>query len=144
MEDANNDPFMNNKSNGELRWKGALRGEPVSRLLLIFPAIYLALGLVTSSGSTFAALYVFGDSLSDTGNNPAPGGSYYDGRYSNGALWVEYLSADLGLAYNGSNNFAVSGSETSGLAAQVAGLPASAGLHKALFTVLSGGQRFFG
>ncbi len=41
----------------------------------------------------YDALYAFGDSLIDTGNNPAPAGVYYEGRFSNGPLWVEYLSA---------------------------------------------------
>ena len=113
-----------------------------ARLVLIFSAFFLAFGLMASDGSTFSALYVFGDSLSDTGNNPAPSGSYYDGRYSNGPLWVEYLSDDLGLPYNASNNFAYSGSETSDLQSQIAGVPASPGLHTALFSVVSGGNDF--
>lgn len=95
------------------------------------------------AGRAFTALYVFGDSLSDTGNNPAPNATnYYEGRYSNGPLWVEYLSALLGFAYNPSNNFAVSGSTTSNLLAQVAGLPASTNLRTGLFTVWSGGNDF--
>ncbi len=60
-----------------------------ARLVLIFSAFFLAFGLMASDGPTFSALHVFGDSLSDTGNHPAPAGSYYDGRYSNGPLWVE-------------------------------------------------------
>ena len=119
-----------------------MRHEPIARLLLIFSAFFLALGLMAGHGSTFSALYVFGDSLSDTGNNPAPAGSYYNGRYSNGALWVEYLSGDLGLPYNTSDNFAFSGSETSDLLSQIAGVPASPDLHTALFTILSGGNDF--
>jgi len=108
----------------------------------IFPAVLLALFLATTSGYSFTALYAFGDSLSDTGRNPAPGSSYYNGRYSNGPLWVEYLSAQLGLAYNSSNNFAVSGSTTSDLASQIAGLTPSTNLRTALFTVWSGGNDF--
>src|ERR1700720_1020420 len=70
-----------------------------------FTAVLLALCLAATTGYSFTALYAFGDSLSDTGRNPAPGPSYYNGRYSNGPLWVEYLSAQLGLTYNSSNNF---------------------------------------
>lgn len=109
---------------------------------MVFAGIFLMFGLMVNDGFAFSALYVFGDSLSDTGNNPSPAGSYYNGRYSNGPLWVEYLSTDLGLAYNASNNFADSGSETSDLQSQIAGVPASPLLHTALFSVLSGGNDF--
>ena len=49
---------------------------------------------------TFTNLYVFGDSLSDAGNvfaataGQQPGSPYYDGRYSNGPVWVEYLAEE--------------------------------------------------
>src|SRR5664279_1721257 len=110
---------------------------------MIFPAVLLALFLNTSTGYSFTALYAFGDSLSDTGRNPAgPAASYFNGRYSNGPLWVEYLSANLGLPYNAANNFAVSGSVTSDLLSQIAGLPASPNLPSALFTIESGGNDF--
>ena len=83
--------------------------------------------LITAAPSAFAALYssiyVFGDSLSDVGNNalvfdalgaPAPAGTlrtpgpapclpdfiptcpYASNRYSNGPVWVEYLAQALG------------------------------------------------
>jgi len=134
---------MNNKSDGKFWLKRSTGPEPAARLSLIFFTILLTSGLIAGHASTFSALYVFGDSLSDTGNNPAsPASSYYNGRYSNGPLWVEYLSADLGLPYNASNNFAYSGSETSDLLSQVAGVPASTALHTALYTVLSGGNDF--
>jgi Ca2+-binding RTX toxin-like protein len=66
-------------------------------------------------------LFVFGDSLSDTGNlftltgglvPPAP--FYFKGRFSNGPLAVEYLAAQspLNLTLNPSNNFAVAGATT--------------------------------
>lgn len=97
---------------------------------------------MATTGRGFTALYVFGDSLSDTGNNPAPAPQYFEGRYCNGPLWVEYLSAQLGLPYNSNNNFAVSGSETSDLLSEIAELPASTNLHSGLFTVFSGGNDF--
>jgi thermolabile hemolysin len=108
----------------------------------VMPAVVLALLFAATTGYSFTTLCAFGDSLSDTGRSPAPAGSYYNGRYSNGPLWVEYLAAQLGLAYNASNNFAVSGSTTSGLASQVAGLAPSTSLRTALFTVWSGGNDF--
>ena len=52
-------------------------------------------------------LVIFGNSISDTGNiysltnntfPPEP--LYYQGRFSNGLLWVDYLSEDLGLNFS--------------------------------------------
>lgn len=57
----------------------------------------------------FSNLFVFGDSLIDTGNarigalqlglpDPAPPGlGYFAGRLSNGPVWVDYLSQDMGF-----------------------------------------------
>jgi thermolabile hemolysin len=110
---------------------------------MIFPTVLLSLFLTVTTGRSFTALYAFGDSLSDTGRFPAtPAQSYFNGRYSNGPLWVEYLSTDLGLPYIAANNFAVSGSTTSDLLSQIAGLPASPKLQTALFTIESGGNDF--
>lgn len=110
----------------------------------IFPAILVALFLTAATGYSFTALYVFGDSLSDTGRNPAPAGTnYYDGRYCNGPLWIEYLSTNLGITYSYSNNFAVSGSTTSNLLSQIAGLTPGPDLQSGLFTLISGGNDFF-
>ncbi|MFB2837053.1 SGNH/GDSL hydrolase family protein [Floridanema evergladense] len=50
----------------------------------------------------YTKMYVFGDSLSDTGNiyNSAPQqfpGFYFNGRFSNEQNWVDYLAQDLRL-----------------------------------------------
>lgn len=75
-------------------------------------------------------LYVFGDSLSDTGNalnlteGQFPTFPYGEGRFSNGDIWVDYLSKKLDLdielftddtsqGWNNSLNFAIGGA-TSG------------------------------
>lgn len=70
------------------------------------------------------ALYVFGDSLSDTGTVfRATGGlypsdpPYFQGRYSNGRVWVEYL-ADY-LSVDRINNFACGGATTEGNASSL-------------------------
>ena len=59
---------------------------------------------------------MFGDSLSDDGNlykltgqPPAP---YYQGRFSNGPVWVEYLPGLTGLNSSPANNFAYGGAFT--------------------------------
>ena len=57
--------------------------------------------------ATFTQMYVFGDSLSDTGNvfnaslqalgTGFPPPPYFNGRFSNGPNWVDYLAEDLKL-----------------------------------------------
>ncbi|HLX70561.1 MAG TPA: SGNH/GDSL hydrolase family protein [Verrucomicrobiae bacterium] len=108
---------------------------------VIFPTVLAILFLTVTTGNSFTAIYAFGDSLTDTGRNPS-GSGYYNGRYSNGPLWIEYLSAMLGIPYDSTNNLAVSGSTTSALLSQIAGMPASANPGSALFTVWSGGNDF--
>lgn len=99
----------------------------------------LCLGLVASFGAqaTYSNVYFFGDSLSDTGNvYTASGGAeplppYYNGRFSNGPLWVETVASGLGFAsaakpfLQGGNNYAWAGAftGTSGLADPLLGIP---------------------
>lgn len=71
------------------------------------------------SAQGYDEIYVFGDSFSDTGNvfnttNKAipPSPTYFNGRFSNGSVWVEYLSSSLGLTFNPNNNFAFGGATT--------------------------------
>ena len=74
---------------------------------------------VATAADLFSEIYVFGDSLSDTGNAftgtgglipPSP--PYFNGRFSNGPIWVELLASDLGLTPNPSTNFATGGATT--------------------------------
>lgn len=69
----------------------------------------LLLGMSSALAADIGRLVVFGDGLSDTGNayaeSVAAGGAgtppvpaYYDGRASNGPLWVEYLATGFGLS----------------------------------------------
>ncbi|MBE9008620.1 SGNH/GDSL hydrolase family protein [Pseudanabaenaceae cyanobacterium LEGE 13415] len=63
-------------------------------------------------------LYVFGDSLSDVGNvfratgGEIPAPPYFEGRYSNGRVWVEELAAKLDLPQERFDNFAWGGATT--------------------------------
>ncbi len=80
----------------------------------------------STSNSPFSKLYVFGDSLSDPGNiynsttfvQPfdwllgfdipvIPPSPYYEGRYSNGPIWADYLAEDLGLTITPSTDLSV-------------------------------------
>lgn len=69
--------------------------------------------------SGFSEIYVFGDSLSDvgrlfagTGGALPPASAYYQGRFSNGPIWAEYLAPDLNLDVSILNDFAVGGATT--------------------------------
>ncbi|MEH2177201.1 SGNH/GDSL hydrolase family protein [Nostoc sp.] len=80
-------------------------------LSLIFP--------LKVSAKDYDEIYVFGDSFSDTGNvfNATNGivpqkPLYFNERFSNGPVWVEYLASDLGLTFNPNTNFAFGGATT--------------------------------
>ena len=66
----------------------------------------------------FSEIIVFGDSYSDTGNfyrstNGAfPNDPYFQGRASNGILWVEHLSTSLNLTLSPENQYAYLGAES--------------------------------
>jgi len=74
------------------------------------------------SGPSFDDLYIFGDSLSDSGNlfflsgnTLPPSPPYFKGRFSNGPVWVESLSLLLDLDVDFSplaNNQAIGGAYT--------------------------------
>jgi phospholipase/lecithinase/hemolysin len=105
--------------------------------------LLLALGLwLPLSARAFDAIYAFGDSLTDTGNSPPASTNYYQGRYSNGPLWVEYLSTSLGFSYEMSNNFAVSGAQTSDTLTQALQFTAPPNPANALFVVWAGANDF--
>lgn len=112
-----------------------------SRKLLLLAVVFSCLTSVIPL-LAYDALYAFGDSLTDTGNVPAPATNYYQGRYSNGPLWIEDLSPRLGLTYNPSNNFAQSGGETSDALAQVRQFVAPTNVARSLCVVWAGGNDF--
>jgi hypothetical protein len=76
----------------------------IHRLIAIVLIAIVAFGCritPTHAGSPYSALYAFGDSLSDVGNvfaasvgkEPAP--PYFQGRFSNGPIWLDYLAERL-------------------------------------------------
>ncbi|WP_081822156.1 autotransporter domain-containing protein [Acidocella facilis] len=78
-----------------------------------------ALSVMAAPAAKAGNLYVFGDSLSDDGNlykltglPPAP---YYQGRFSNGPVWVEYLPGLTGLGFSAANDYAYGGAFTGAL-----------------------------
>ena len=87
-------------------------------------ALAASLGLFCSVHAfAYTAVYSFGDSLSDAGNlyNLTGGGDpqspYSNGRFSNGAVWVQDLSVELGLpavqaSLSGGTDYAYGGAQT--------------------------------
>jgi phospholipase/lecithinase/hemolysin len=95
----------------------------LSLISVVFP--------LEASAATFSKLYVFGDSLSDPGNifnateavnrlpfvpnlfnlpsalPPSP--PYFEGRYSTGLIWADYLAQDLGISPTRSTDLSVLG-----------------------------------
>lgn len=109
----------------------------------------------------FSRLFVFGDSLSDTGNffqlsGGTPPAPYYQGRYSNGRVWVEQLADALGMTITPGDNYAVGGATTGfanyngpqypGLLDELASFQnthTAAEARHALFVVWAGANDFF-
>ena len=123
---------MNTRVNKHGRWP--FSGLPTVAILLV-----LAWNVSLVRAQVFSRMVSFGDSLSDTGNiydatsnwfnalvlaflfpqldTPYPQSPYYDGRFSNGPVWVEHLSDQLGLgavvpSELGGFNYAVGGATT--------------------------------
>jgi len=101
-------------------------------------ALSLALAGTLAQAGPYSAMYVFGDSLSDTGNDlvvtrgAVPSTAYYtdgtnSGRFTNGLNYVDHLAAGLGLSAApsrlGGSNYAYGGARTDSVAA---GLPPTA------------------
>jgi thermolabile hemolysin len=119
----------------------------VLALLLIIPSVVAA--------SPFSHIVVFGDSLSDTGNlfaldpSSVPASKYYQGRFSNGQVWVEYLAAadllDATLVNNAYGGATTDGNSPPGLQLQVSTYVAAADvLPDALYVIWIGANDFLG
>ena len=72
-------------------------------ILMIFISIGLAPRVMSAATSSYDAIYVFGDSYCDVGNiflatgGAEPPAPYYNGRFSNGPIWIEHVAGGLGL-----------------------------------------------
>ena len=137
------------------------------RMLGAATVVLGTLAALPAHAGPYSNMYVFGDSLSDSGslqilsNGAFPNladGPYFAGRYSNGPVWVEKLAASLGLANDakpwllGGKNYAIAGARTGavsnpgdppGVLAQLGGIWAAApgtADPKALYIVVGGGN----
>jgi phospholipase/lecithinase/hemolysin len=82
------------------------------------PAVAQGVG-TPGSGAPFTGIFAFGDSLTDTGNAfdytmgaLPPDPPYYQGRVSNGIVWIEYLAQEMGLDPESVENYAFAGATT--------------------------------
>jgi len=99
----------------------------------------------------FNSMYSFGFSWTDTqglfrdgspdfaNNNPR----YWQNRTSNGQMWPEFLSVNLGLAYTATNNFARGAATSSDTLAQVNNLPSRSNPERGLYIVWVAASDFF-
>ena len=79
--------------------------------------------LTIAHAQTFTQVVAFGDSLSDVGNvnnqtfGISPGSGYYNGRFSNGSVWIENVATNYALAVptysrSGGKDYAYGGVKT--------------------------------
>lgn len=90
---------------------------------LVAAVCALFVSMPAAASTLYSDMFVFGDSLSDTGNYEAIGfpvtsPPYAPGRFTNGPVWAEHLADGLGLTLApsaaGGNNYAWGGATTSG------------------------------
>ena len=140
-----------------------MRSSLFARLFSASVMVATTLASVPAHAGPFSNLFVFGDSLSDTGNlkilspsdYPAPSsGPYFNGRFSDGPIWIDSLAASLGLpggavpnfAGTGGTNYAIGGARTGlntappGVLLQVAGIWNGVGDPNALYVLVGGGN----
>jgi outer membrane lipase/esterase len=91
--------------------------------MLMTTIIMIGIGLKIAVAQPYSDIFVFGDSLSDTGNiliateeNIPVSPPYFMGRFTNGPVWIEGLAQRFGLQVSPSlasgTNFAFGGAET--------------------------------
>jgi phospholipase/lecithinase/hemolysin len=119
-----------------------IRTVPLFKRIIFAASITLTSSLALAAPLSFNDIFVFGDSLSDTGNTAsraltgdplfdpfiaAQGGFGNNGRFSNGPVWHEYLANSLGISpatnsESGGNNFAFGGAVVDSAAGPTAGI----------------------
>ena len=102
----------------------SVRGALIGAALVLVPVAASA----SSDHGEYTSFWVLGDSLSDPGNLSAatggaqPGPAYFEGRFSNGPVWAEHVSADFdasgNFAYGGATAASTDGEQVPSLAVQ--------------------------
>ena len=134
----------------------------LSTLRRLLPSVALALAALASvpAAAQYNTLVVFGDSLSDNGNNAAlglfspgqvitgntyvPANTYASGTYSNGAVWATSYAAKIGLPLTpsaiGGTDFAFGGATTGTPGPGPGGFPFSLTAQVAQYLGATGNQ----
>ncbi|MDR3437655.1 SGNH/GDSL hydrolase family protein [Telmatospirillum sp.] len=121
---------------------------PTSKIVTCLVVLLLATTSSLANAAPISDLVVFGDSLSDVGNNAQPT-PYWNGRYSNGPVWVEYLNNSLGLSpltasSMGGRDYATGGAQTADMVVQAQSYIAGPGVDpNALYVVFGGANDLF-
>ncbi len=102
-----------------------MRNYSLTKYILL--PLLLCISFLAHADSTYSKVFIFGDSLSDTGNLASVVGGiplpYYQNRISNGPVAVDLLTAKLGdtaeaslhlLGLNAGHNYSVAGAKASG------------------------------
>ena len=91
----------------------------------------------------YSKLVVFGDSISDNGNvfrasgGTFPGFPYYQGRFSNGPIWIDDLAAIPGVVGQPTEDLAYGGARTdTNIDPRLPGMQAEVGGYLALHPVV--------
>ncbi len=116
------------------------------KMRVILAVIVIVLLTGVSRAQDFSQLFCFGDSLTDTGNTntASANAEYWNNRYSNGPVWVEYLAGNLGLtspaaSNHGGTNYAVGGATTLDVISQVNAYLSSHAVDTDALYILDGG-----
>jgi phospholipase/lecithinase/hemolysin len=107
----------------------------VKKLFQFTVGLWLSALAVLPAAASFSSLYVFGDALSATTDNPEVGPLYYGQRYSNGRIWIEVLAQRQGLTYDSGKNNSYYDHNSSELAAELNSFVAPADVTNDLFIV---------
>lgn len=106
----------------------------MKRLPFLTWAFLLFGAVVVSTASAYNSLYVFGDGICTTTNNPA-GPDYYGNRFCNGRVWIEVLAQRQGLTYDANKNWSYFGQYSTELTNNVSHFAPPADATNALFVM---------
>jgi phospholipase/lecithinase/hemolysin len=80
-----------------------MRMRKIGSISIMLALLALALPAALAVTTSYDALYVFGDSYCDVGNifaatgGAQPAAPYYNGRFSNGPIWLDHVAGFLGV-----------------------------------------------
>jgi outer membrane lipase/esterase len=122
-----------------------LKELPLKHLQSVLSLAFVVICAPIVRAQSYSAMYVFGDSFCDTGNiflateGATPASPYFEGRFSNGPLWVDKLAGSLDLPIApllaGGTNYAFGGAKL----LQIALIP-SVPVQVEFYLWLHGGQ----